>query len=368
MVLSQSERISQLLDNSRKFVSRNKVRDSSELTLIHQAKGSHGFVSSNTNGRTTLPQIVEATANPYAQQLIPSYQELPNCAAKIVYTGVGTGMDQTAILHNKQKAAICADDDPAWNPYIILPVPKCSNLIPVVKTNYGGSLYFDGSTSDGISRLITPNSVDFQLDISNPDFTIEWFQYATPGANESAPRIFSIGNNTPTEAISFYETYNSGTNQVQLTFLVNGTSTSYDIKLNTAQQASSDIFNKWIHIAVERYGGDTTIYINGNSEGSTSSSYTVTNSVDDLIIGANWNYGSDSDVLYLGYLTNFRWTKGVAVYQGNFTVPTKPLPALANTVLLLDVATEDTATKDTGGLDNPITNVGVVYNYRDPFH
>ena len=205
MVLSQSERISQLLDNSRKFVSRNKVRDSSELTLIHQAKGSHGFVSSNTNGRTTLPQIVEATANPYAQQLIPSYQELPNCAAKIVYTGVGTGMDQTAILHNKQKAAICADDDPAWNPYIILPVPKCSNLIPVVKTNYGGSLYFDGISIDGISRLTTPqNGTDFQFG-ANDDFTIEWFQYSLPGADGSVQRIFSIGNAEDGEAIAFYE-------------------------------------------------------------------------------------------------------------------------------------------------------------------
>ena len=125
MVLSQSERISKLLDNSRKYVSRNKVRDSSELTLIHQAKASS----------STVPAIVTATADPHTSQIVPSYKESSDCAATVYYTGVGT-KDQTALLYNKQKCAICADDDPAVNPYIILPIP-CYNTqdFPFIQKN-----------------------------------------------------------------------------------------------------------------------------------------------------------------------------------------------------------------------------------------
>jgi hypothetical protein len=33
---------------------------------------------------------------------------------------------------------------------------------------------------------------------------------------------------------------------------------------------------------------------------------------------------------FVGYLTNFRWVKGLAVYTGNFTVPTSALTATAS--------------------------------------
>lgn len=351
MVLSQSERISQLLDNSRKYVSRNKVRDSSELHLIHQAKGSS----------TSVPSIVQGLANPASQQIVPNYQYANDCAAVTYFTGVGTN-DQTAILYNKQKKAICADDDASVNPYIILPVPKCSNIIVPVKPDYGGSLYFDGVSTDGISRLTIPqNDTDFQLDSSHPDFTIEWFQYATPGINGSAPRIFSIGNSEDGELFSFYETYSVGGNNVEYQFWVNGDTYHSGF-------LPSDLFNKWVHFAIESYQGTSVIYINGVGGGSFNSDYTVVDAMDDLFIGANYNYAGDAGVLYKGYLTNFRWTKGIAVYQGDFTVPNKPLTPSANTVLLLDVSSPDTYIDDTSGAMNTVTNVGVVYNIKTPFH
>jgi hypothetical protein len=141
MVLSQSERISLLLQSSRKYVSRNKVRDSSELTLINQAKAS----------TTSVPSIVQATADPHTSQLIPSYDGSSDCAATVYYTGVGT-KDQTAILYKKQGCAVCADDDPAINPYIVIPTP-CYNKLdfpfiqknlstPVVCDTPGFNVYF----------------------------------------------------------------------------------------------------------------------------------------------------------------------------------------------------------------------------------
>jgi hypothetical protein len=53
----------------------------------------------------------------------------------------------------------------------------------------------------------------------------------------------------------------------------------------------------------------------------------ITNTVDPLSIG-NENTAS-LIAAYVGLITNFRWIKGLAVYTGNFTVPTTALTATA---------------------------------------
>jgi len=72
--------------------------------------------------------------------------------------------------------------------------------------------------------------------------------------------------------------------------------------------------NTWQHIAVVKYSGNTKIYVDGTQSGSTyadSNSYTVT----------------DMDAIgyhpFVGYIDDFRLTKGYARYTGNFTPPTK---------------------------------------------
>jgi hypothetical protein len=54
----------------------------------------------------------------------------------------------------------------------------------------------------------------------------------------------------------------------------------------------------------------------------------ITNTTDPLTIG-NENTAS-SLAAYVGLITNFRWVKGLAVYTGNFTVPTAALTATAD--------------------------------------
>jgi hypothetical protein len=53
----------------------------------------------------------------------------------------------------------------------------------------------------------------------------------------------------------------------------------------------------------------------------------ITNIVDELTIG-NENTATTL-AAFVGYITNFRWVKGLAVYTGNFTVPTSALTAEA---------------------------------------
>jgi len=58
-----------------------------------------------------------------------------------------------------------------------------------------------------------------------------------------------------------------------------------------------------------------------------------------------------------GYITNIRLVVGNALYSGNtYTVPTKPLAAITDTVFLLTADTTATYITDTGPNNIAITN------------
>jgi hypothetical protein len=70
------------------------------------------------------------------------------------------------------------------------------------------------------------------------------------------------------------------------------------------------------------------VYKNGTQLGSQiTDTNDINNIVDQLTIG---NENTPSTLAaYVGYITNFRWVKGLAVYTGNFTTPTSDLTATA---------------------------------------
>jgi len=132
MAMSYSERMRYIQEEANKYVARNKVRDSSELTLMKQAKAT----------TTTAPQIVAAVTNLHTNQLMPPYQNQDSCAASVVYKGVGTSNDYSAILQGKQGCAICLDDDPVLNQYIINATP-CFNRyqFPFIQSVSSAAVY-----------------------------------------------------------------------------------------------------------------------------------------------------------------------------------------------------------------------------------
>ena len=75
--MSQGERMRRILEESNKYVARNKVRDSSEITLIRQAKASS----------VQVPQTVSAVVNLHTSQQMTTYPYQSDCAANVVYTG-----------------------------------------------------------------------------------------------------------------------------------------------------------------------------------------------------------------------------------------------------------------------------------------
>jgi hypothetical protein len=79
----------------------------------------------------------------------------------------------------------------------------------------------------------------------------------------------------------------------------------------------------WTHVAVVRYNGTTTLYVNGVSGGTTTSLGNMTDP--DWIIGGG-RYGGSSPVSFNGYIDDLRITKGVARYTTSFTAPTAAFP------------------------------------------
>lgn len=178
----------------------------------------------------------------------------------------------------------------------------------------GGSGYFDGSGD----YLQTPSNAAFAL--GTGDYTVECWLYAT-----SAPSDMGI-----------YEGRSTGSSSDGFT-LTAFSSSVIRIYSGGVLVASSgtNYVGQWVHVAVTRASGTTTLWINGVSQGTSSTSYNCTNT-DAVVGGGRYSAGSSVNTYFPGYISNFRIVKGTAVYTAAFTPPTTPLTAITNTSLLLN--------------------------------
>lgn len=172
----------------------------------------------------------------------------------------------------------------------------------------GGDSY---SFSSNINSVITiPASADWAP--GTDDFTIEWFGYQT--STLQFQRVFSVGN---------FPTIKIGVSIESSTF--------YYWANNSFRYSSpsSTVINTWYHWAVVRQSGTTRVYRNGTLRGSSiSDTNNITDSTTNLTIGNTLTPATNA--AWVGYITNFRWVKGLAVYTGDFTVPTSALTAEAS--------------------------------------
>jgi hypothetical protein len=173
-------------------------------------------------------------------------------------------------------------------------------------TGGGNSYLFSSSVN---SYITTPGSSDWA--VGTGDFTAEWFSYQT--TLTQFQRAFTVGDypsitiGVSIESGTFYYWANSS-----FRYSSSGASTA----------------NTWIHWAVVRISGVTRVYRNGNLLGSSiSDTNNITNTSTAFVVGNTNLYATNAALV--GYLTNFRWVKGLGVYTGNFTVPTSPLTATA---------------------------------------
>lgn len=172
----------------------------------------------------------------------------------------------------------------------------------------GGNSYVFSSNVN--SYITTPGSDDWA--VGTGDFTVEWFSYQT--TLTQFQRIFTVGDfpnikiGVSIESGTFYYWANN--------------SFRYS-------SSSASTINTWIHWAVVRQSGITKVYKNGTQLGS---QITDTNNIVDnttsFVIGNTNTFATNAALV--GNLTNFRFVKGLAVYTGNFTVPTSALTATAS--------------------------------------
>lgn len=199
---------------------------------------------------------------------------------------------------------------PAAPPPFANPTATVGSAVTVVAQSPfagGGNSY---SFSSNVNSVITfPASSDWA--VGTGDFTIEWFGYQTN--TTQFQRVFSVGDfpniklGVSIESSTFYYWANN--------------SFRYS-------SASSTVVNTWYHWAVVRQSGTTSVYRDGVLRGS---SISDTNNITDTT--TNFTVGNTltpaTSAAWVGYITNFRFVKGLAVYTGNFTVPTAALTAEA---------------------------------------
>jgi hypothetical protein len=204
-----------------------------------------------------------------------------------------------------------------------------------------GSLLFSGSSE---LRLSTQTAFGF----GTGDFTIEAFVNPTSLAGNV---LFDF--RSAASELAIYLNLNSSGN---VRLYING---AYVITTTAAISTGA-----WAHIAVSRFNGSTKVFINGTQSGVTYADTNNYGTTKPLVIGASYTSASH----FVGYISNIRILNGSAEYTTTFTPPVGPLPAITNTVLLLNSSFDANFLKDSSTNNFTVTNTGgVTSDALNPF-
>jgi hypothetical protein len=165
------------------------------------------------------------------------------------------------------------------------------------------SLYFDG-TGD----YITLNAASSLFNYGTGNFTIEFHVYPLGNA---------VGTYNPTMFTNHGDgDWNSSGNGIRIhhsNVLVGGGQINY---------SSAIPANTWTHVALVRNGNTITMYHNGTSVGSMTTSSACGSSTDRPALATSDSVTTSGREFFYGYIDDLRITKGTARYTSNFTVPT----------------------------------------------
>jgi hypothetical protein len=285
------------------------VTSSSYTYSIMQSPARVGYYNNTPNdywnGFMSSVRVVNGQAL-YTSAFTPSDKPLPPTSntTLLLASTVGPSVTDATRNHNIETfgtARYVANNSPYYDTY---------------------SGYFDG-TGD---YLTIDNSASFNL-IS--DFTFEcWIYNSSVVSGET--HIFGKRASTAVYSqIIFGLNVSSSVNKM----FVIGTTASGSWNIPYTLGSITLPIGQWNHISLVRSGTTIKTYVNGVVDitltGVTGSFFTNT---DAMTIGTSTTDGSAG--YYTGYISNFRFVNGTAVYAANFTPPTTPLTAVANTSLL----------------------------------
>mgnify|MGYP001217720887 CR=1 FL=1 len=197
----------------------------------------------------------------------------------------------------------------------ILRTDKVSGL--ETPTAVTGSVYFDGDARN--DNLIM--SADYgDLDFQNTDFTFESWVYPT---DMSADRYWCSKGDGNLPGTAMDVRFDSD-GQIRINFYVS--STAYSLHTNSGVLQE----NVWSHVAVVRNGTTFKSYVNGKETSSATHDITISDVSATFAIGILQGVGTG----FKGYMSNFRFVRGKAVYIGEFTPSIYALEPIDGTVLL----------------------------------
>lgn len=246
------------------------------------------------------------------------------------------------------------------------------------------------STGIFSSNNTATRSIAFGASISSGSVSLNGTtQYLTASAADNGPLDLSTATSWTVEGW-FYATSLAGNGSIFWKGGGAGLNPSYALWLNTttpqwivgdgaaggiSQNLSAITTHTWYHFALVRNGGLVTAYING--VGSTPIAIT---SMGPTSSSTLWVGNAVDTRLFPGLISNLRVTKGVAVYTGDFAVPTSPLTSTqssgtnisaitgSQTSLLLNTVSGSGFLTDSSSFGTTVTNVGTsISSPSNPF-
>jgi len=203
--------------------------------------------------------------------------------------------------------------------------PYGNAIKSATKKKFGAtSLFLDG-TGDYIS-IADSNDWNF----GTGDFTIDfWFLFYSLPVEDYAI-IVAQREDANNKSLLYFDTRTSEGNR-GLRFQCLSAS-SLIVNLQEAEGNGSDyVINTWYHVAIVRNGSNWTMYLDGTTVATLSSSVTYPDFSAPLLIG-----GEPTEGKYLyGYIDEFRIQKGEAIWLTDFTSPTEEYTLSINDAMKL---------------------------------
>ena len=248
----------------------------------------------------------------------------------------------------------------------------------IIKGNL--NLYTAGS-ADYLDGVVSYTGIPFDSDfyLGTGDFTIEWFQNLTAGA--TYPRVFSLGYfgagpGSLTCSIAVSEELN-GQNRDIYYWRNSGGAYGGNNGNKFATVPASAIVGVWVHMVLVRKSGVTRMYMNGSQLGSDLADTTNIGYLEPYpnpstftgynILAVGDEIPENASTTFAGYITSFRWTKGSALYWGNFYPPTSALTPVNGTKLLLLNLNPGGLSVDSSGLNKQILSQNVTASCSIPY-
>jgi len=302
-----------------------------------------------STGNTAVTYQVYATAlgsEPAVGNIYSGPPEIGANEAKQIYVGVGnyitvTGSNYTALEIGGQTSAQAGTGN-FTEQFIAPPAPVVTS----------GSAEFTSASVTNLSTTVTAPSTD--------SITYEWW-FRTPESTNGGGMLQTRTNTIGADGIDVS---------------VSGTSISISTSGAFLLIAGTVAANTWYHIALVRNGTTNfTAYLNGTSIGTFSKTGLTSTQ---LYLGIK-SAGSAGEA-FDGYISNFRYVKGTAVYTGAFTPPTAPLTdtqsagtnisaiTAGQTQLLLNTVSGANFLVDSSSYTRTVTNNnGVTSSALNPF-